>query len=168
MQILNPDEFRNNIKLKLNDKIGNKNRSHNLEISIYNYCIHEAIKQKILRKWTNKSFITLYIDRLRSIINNLTPYVLELIETNTIKTRQIGEMSFYELNPMKWVSYIETKKARDKNKYENTQQKVVSQFICRKCKGRNCSWVCQQVRSADEPMTTFISCLDCGNNWKMN
>jgi transcription elongation factor S-II len=23
-----------------------------------------------------------------------------------------------------------------------------------------------QTRSADEPMTTFVTCIDCGNRWK--
>jgi len=40
------------------------------------------------------------------------------------------------------------------------------QFQCNKCKKRRCTYFQMQTRSADEPMTTFIKCLECGNNWK--
>lgn len=175
--IADPSTFRANIRARLFEKLNAhmqnakagqlQKRAHNLEVSIYNYCIQESITRNILRKWTNGAFVTLYINRLKSIIANLSPYIIELLESHTITTRQLGSMDFYNLNPLKWVTLIEIKKQRDKNKYENTQ-KVTSQFICRKCKSRNCNWTCQQIRSADEPMTTFISCNDCGNNWKMN
>jgi len=37
---------------------------------------------------------------------------------------------------------------------------------CGKCKKRNCSYNQVQTRSADEPMTTFVYCNECGNRWK--
>lgn len=39
-------------------------------------------------------------------------------------------------------------------------------FTCGKCKGTRCSYRELQTRSADEPMTVFLRCLDCGNRWK--
>lgn len=166
--ISNPEQFRKNIAEQLDKKIQHKRRSHNLEVSIYNYCIRKATNKKILRKWNNKYFVNLYIDRLRSIMNNLNDYMLDLIQQKVIKTRQIGEMSFYEMNPIKWTKLVELKKIRDKNKFENTAQKVVSLFICKKCRGRNCTNTPIQTRSCDEGITNFITCMDCGCNWKMS
>ena len=37
---------------------------------------------------------------------------------------------------------------------------------CRKCGSRSTSYYEVQTRSADEPMTQFITCLDCNNRWK--
>jgi transcription elongation factor S-II len=39
-------------------------------------------------------------------------------------------------------------------------------FQCGKCKQRKCTYYQMQTRSADEPMTTFVSCTNCGNKWK--
>ena len=38
---------------------------------------------------------------------------------------------------------------------------------CRSCGGDHTTWTQVQTRSADESMTVFASCLDCGNRWKM-
>jgi len=37
---------------------------------------------------------------------------------------------------------------------------------CGKCKKNNCTYNQIQTRSADEPMTTFVLCNECGNRWK--
>jgi len=37
---------------------------------------------------------------------------------------------------------------------------------CGKCKKRNCTYNQLQTRSADEPMTTFVLCNECGHRWK--
>jgi len=37
---------------------------------------------------------------------------------------------------------------------------------CGKCGKRNCTYNQLQTRSADEPMTTFVVCNECGNRWK--
>lgn len=39
-------------------------------------------------------------------------------------------------------------------------------FKCSKCGKRQCSYRQLQTRSADEPMTTFVSCISCGHKWK--
>ncbi|CAD6566954.1 MAG: RNA polymerase II elongation factor [Cyphobasidiales sp. Tagirdzhanova-0007] len=41
-------------------------------------------------------------------------------------------------------------------------------FECGKCKKRRTTYYQMQTRSADEPMTTFVSCLNCGNNWRFS
>jgi len=38
---------------------------------------------------------------------------------------------------------------------------------CKRCKQHNCAYTEVQTRSADEPMTLFVLCKNCGNRWKM-
>ena len=51
------------------------------------------------------------------------------------------------------------------------QLKLMNQVLqmnyqCWKCKNRKCTFYQLQTRSADEPMTTFVSCLSCANRWR--
>ncbi|KAH7102441.1 transcription elongation factor [Auriculariales sp. MPI-PUGE-AT-0066] len=43
-----------------------------------------------------------------------------------------------------------------------------SAFICTRCKGNKTRYRQAQTRSADEPMTTFVTCVTCGNRWKFS
>lgn len=42
----------------------------------------------------------------------------------------------------------------------------VDSFECEKCGERNAYYFQQQTRGADEPMTVFVTCLECGNKWR--
>jgi DNA-directed RNA polymerase subunit M/transcription elongation factor TFIIS len=39
-------------------------------------------------------------------------------------------------------------------------------FKCGKCKSNKTEYYQLQTRSADEPMTTYVTCRGCGNRWK--
>ena len=54
----------------------------------------------------------------------------------------------------------------DELKYKIKPEAMTDQFKCRKCFSRSCSYYEVQTRSADEPMTQFITCLNCKNRWK--
>lgn len=49
---------------------------------------------------------------------------------------------------------------------KNTETKE-GEIMCFRCKGRKVHTNQKQIRSADEPMTTFCFCLNCKNTWKM-
>ena len=75
-------------------------------------------------------------------------------------------LNHQELNHEKWAQLIDAKSKRDKNKFETNIAAATDTFTCRKCKGKNCTYYLQQVRSADEPCTIFVQCIDCGQRWK--
>ena len=41
------------------------------------------------------------------------------------------------------------------------------EYQCENCGGRRCKSNQIQMRSADEPMTLFIKCIDCGYSWRI-
>eukprot|EP00930_Biecheleria_cincta_P023719 TRINITY_DN17081_c0_g1_i1.p1 TRINITY_DN17081_c0_g1~~TRINITY_DN17081_c0_g1_i1.p1 ORF type:complete len:358 (-),score=106.68 TRINITY_DN17081_c0_g1_i1:514-1587(-) len=49
---------------------------------------------------------------------------------------------------------------------KNGQMNLTGMFTCGKCKGTKTTYFQMQTRSSDEPMTTFVTCLTCGNRWK--
>ena len=166
--IANPEYFRNNIRDNIESKLKNKNSSINLEIGIYNYTIKEADRHKIVKKWDNSSFVQIYLDHIKSILMNLNENVIEQIKNKEIKAQNVAFMTHQELCPKKWANAIERKTIRDKVKFESKMEATTDTFTCRKCKSNRCSYYLLQTRSADEPMTCYVSCLDCGKRWKTN
>jgi transcription elongation factor S-II len=165
-KIDNPDLFRSNIKQKLNEILKDEKNSNNMEKGIYNYSLKEADQNKIVKKWDNKHFVQIYIDRLRSIVVNLKGEILDHIKDGSIKPHIVAFMTHQELAPEKWAKLIESKSKRDKNKFETNIAAATDTFTCRKCKGNQCTYYQMQTRSADEPMTTFVTCISCGTRWK--
>jgi len=166
LKIENPELFRSNIREKLNKIIQNEKHTSNLEKGIFNYSLKEAEQRKIVKKWDNHSFIQIYLDRLRSIMTNLKGEILENIKDGTIKPHIVAFMTHQELAPDKWATLIIAKTKRDKNKFETNISAATDTFTCRKCKGNQCTYYQMQTRSADEPMTTFVTCLLCSARWK--
>jgi len=79
-KITNSQVFRENIRGKLQDIlcITDDSISVNLEKGVFNYALHEAGRKKIVKKWENPQFVTIYIDRLRSVYMNLKSETLLL------------------------------------------------------------------------------------------
>lgn len=165
--IKNPNEFRNNIVNILIKILNNNKISLNLEKGIYNYCIQTATKNNIVKKWDNKFFVTLYINRLRTIYINLKdPDLYKKIINKKIYAHEVAFMTHQEMLPNKWNKLLELKKERDENKYASKIEASTDNFTCRKCNSKRCTFYQLQTRSADEPMTTYVNCLDCTSRWK--
>lgn len=43
---------------------------------------------------------------------------------------------------------------------------TTDQFKCARCGQRKCTYYQMQTRSADEPMTTYVTCVNCSKRWK--
>ena len=145
------------------DKIGK-----NIEKGIYNYTIQESTFRQIIKKWTNPLFCDIYSSRLKTIIHNLTknPDLLEQVKSHQITPEALSSMTHQEMMPSHWKDKIELKTKRDRSKFSTNLEVSSILFSCKKCKSKRCTYYELQTRSADEPATIFITCLDCGKNWK--
>jgi transcription elongation factor S-II len=169
--IENQAKFRENVRVKLEYVFKDMDRDEvfflNLEKGIYNYAIKEATSRKIIKKWENSVFVQLYVDRLRSIYMNFkNPDFLQQIKTEDIAPQTIAFMTHQEMNPERWDRLIQMKILRDKSKFTTNIEALTDMFTCKKCKSKKCTYYELQTRSADEPATIFVTCLDCGKHWK--
>lgn len=53
----------------------------------------------------------------------------------------------------------------DANTWKNVDQ---AETKCPKCEHEKAYFMQMQIRSADEPSTTFYRCVSCSHNWKEN
>ena len=167
VKIANPDQFRCNIRAKIDQFIKNENHSLNLEKGIYNYALKEATNRKVVKKWDNPYFVQIYMDHLRSIYTNLqNKDLLSQLQKGDMKPHEIAFMTHQEMRPDIWKELIEAKTKKDMAKYESNIEASTDTFTCRKCRQNKCTFYLQQLRSADEPMTCFVQCITCGNRWK--
>jgi transcription elongation factor S-II len=166
-KIPNPELFRNNVSQKFNLLFDDELLSKNMEKGIFNFAIKEAKVRKIIKKWENPHFSQLYVDRFRTLYLNLkNDDLLNQIKNKDLAPQTFAFMTHQEMNPQHWRSLIEQKIKRDANKFTNNIQASTDMFTCKKCKSKRCTYYELQTRSADEPATIFVTCLDCGKNWK--
>jgi transcription elongation factor S-II len=166
-KITNPTQFRSNIRQQFKIFELDDDTSTNLEIGIFNYAIKESTKNKIIKKWENPLFVQIYKDRLYSIYTNLKKdELVKRIRTKELTPQIIAFMTHQEMDPSRWHLFIEKKMKRDSSKFDKKVQASTDMFTCRKCKSKKCTYYELQTRSADEPATIFVTCLDCGKNWR--
>jgi len=168
-KIENPEQFRKNIREKLIVFFKKEKDSINLEKGVYNWTVKEATNKKVVKKWDNPFFVQIYIDHLRSIYINLkNDRLIKMVNNGEIKSQEIAFMTHQEICPEKWEELIKEKSIRDKNKFEQNVEAMTDRFKCRKCHSKRCTYYQLQVRSSDEGITTYVSCLDCGQRMKFN
>ena len=164
----NPDKFRIEIRKRLGAFFTNEKHSLNLEKGIHNWALKEANNRKVVKKWDNPYFVCIYLNHLKSIFINLNKNkeIINLVNNGNIKAHTVAFMTHQEFCPGKWDPLIEAKMKRDKNKFEVNIEAATDTFKCRKCRSTKTTYYQMQTRSADEPMTTFVTCIDCGQRWK--
>ncbi|KAG6547195.1 hypothetical protein Mapa_011447 [Marchantia paleacea] len=110
--------------------------------------------------------------KYRSIMFNLkdanNPDLRRRVLLGEIEPEQLMTMSVDDMASDQ--RKAENKKIKDKALFECERglkaAASTDQFKCGKCKQRKCTYFQMQTRSADEPMTTFVTCVNCNNHWK--
>lgn len=171
--IKQPDVFRLNIVKKLNTLIRKKNISINLEKGIFNYAIKASKERNVIRKWDNPYFVILYLDKFKTIYNNLNKNsqvhntnLMKRLKQGEFKPHELAFMTHHQMYPEKWKKLVTAKIERDTNATKIDFSAATDDFTCWKCKGNKCRYYQMQTRAADEPTTTFVTCLSCANRWK--
>ena len=160
------------IHRRLEHQLDQTQRS-SLERGIYNAAITNASKNGVRRHWENPEFVSVYKSIARSTLANVDPlaYVhnerlLQRVQAGELNPESIAGMTASELFPEKWADQEEERLKRETALLEGNSDEGSSLFTCNRCQKSRTRYFEMQTRSADEPMTIFIRCLNCGKQWR--
>lgn len=135
-----------------------------------------AIKEGIEVDWGNRVFWNMYRNKAISLYENLKgtdSYVdnkenwMEKLKRNELTISQFVEMNAFDMCPSRWKATIEKIIENEKKLYSKKDSASIFMW-CSGCKKKSkCDYYQMQTRSADEPMTTFVTCLECDKQWKI-
>ena len=142
----------------------------NIEVSIFNWTVRRHPRNA---SWENKVFKEAYKYRflemkralldggLLSRLNDKSIKAKDLVHMEADKLMPDGPYSQTIIKAKQREIYMEQQKAKMDEEYEGI-------FKCMKCGSKKTTYYQLQTRSADEPMTTFVTCTNCENHWKFS
>lgn len=128
----------------------------------------EEIVELLKKRTTSEKNINIFLKYLLHIEKQAQiDYIGMILDTeiplkdilSDLKEGKVG----YEL-----CAYKDLKEKKDMEYIRETEPSEVVEGLhkCYKCKNKKVSTYSVQLRSADEPMTHFFTCIVCGNKWK--
>jgi len=153
-------------QMDINKIIQNIDIAIKIELSIFEYsliyCLNNGYDQKFIKP--------IYNDKVYNIISNLDQ--THIINNQTFKNNilngkinpsYVAFMSPSQLHPIQWQYWVKKKEYKE---WRENSIAYSDAYKCFKCGESKCKISQAQTRSADEPMTTFVTCLVCHNTFK--
>ena len=144
-----------------------------LEKAIFKVAFDLAAKNFVPRNWKSNQFKDIYKQIVRIVLWNTHPKspvgnirLLDRVKDGEFELEAIPSMTSYELFPEKWKELADKQLIREQKLLEGDRSRATDQYKCHRCGKRECTYYELQTRSADEPMTIFITCLNCGKRWR--
>ena len=135
-----------------------------LELAIFEYSCEYLKHKESNACYLNSIYITKFNELCRALNPNNT-YILDGLSNGTIDVYDLPYLRLHILNKQKWEPIT---KRLEHIEFKKNNMATTDIYQCRKCKKRKCTIRQMQTRSADEPMTTFVKCVECGTEWKFN
>lgn len=149
-----------------------------LELIEDNIDIVDAIKKYKKLAKTDESIKNVYTNNKKLFLNVIETVVetdeqvLQHIKDIWNELKNTEMLTVNKRERLYW-SFPQTQKNMLNVYFELYQTRKVSKgveglFKCIQCKSSNTKYTSKQTRSADEPMTIFVTCQDCGKMWTNN
>jgi DNA-directed RNA polymerase subunit M/transcription elongation factor TFIIS len=144
-----------------------------IENVILYIAFQESTKKEVMKHFENPLFEHIYQMVARRIIGNLQPecYVqnkdlYQKIKNGDLIIEHLRSMGIMELAPNLYNDLRNRQLLREQSQLEGNKALATKRFQCNRCHKRECTYYELQTRSADEPMTIFVNCLNCGKRWR--
>ncbi len=140
--------------------------------------LEQTVYDKLLAEYPQVNltiFTNMYNNLMRHLWVNLDPtaylqntYLKNSVLDGSIQIKDIPYLSNRELYPDKWRAYNKREEIELHYQINGEAYVPTTLFTCKRCKKNKCKYFQLQVRSCDEGMTNFITCMNCNNHWKQN
>lgn len=135
-----------------------------------------AVESAIIKlpETSNSHTSDFYKEKVRSLYQNLknkaNPELRARILNGKLAPERFAVMTHDEMKSEKQKEEeAKIQKENLNNSMVPQEEKSMSDYMeCSKCKQKKVSFTQAQTRSADEPMTTFCECQNCGKRWKFS
>ena len=170
-----PDIRKINIGI-FNKLLNDESICRTIEHSIYNFSVDKCLNNDIIPDWDNKQLRDIYYNKSKGLYLNLddSSYIKnqgfkQRLLDGAIDIKNIAYLKPIDVMPENWMKIIEEDKHKAAIIEACENEAATKRFVCpnKKCRARKSIYNEVQTRSADEPMTLFITCLVCGKRWKM-
>ena len=132
-----------------------------IEFGVYEYTLVYVTMKNIIIDLMP----AIYNDKINDLLLNLddksaieNKTLKKSIEKNEINPQLLAFLKPQDLHPERWKDLIRKNNLREEKKKNIA---VTDLYQCNKCKERRCRMMEIQTRGSDEPMTRFITCLNC-------
>jgi DNA-directed RNA polymerase subunit M/transcription elongation factor TFIIS len=166
--------------------------SRNAEISVLNWAVKATRRIGQEASWENRVFKNFYKTKVQwltaemkrcpkvhvtlNVVGNgvqtslvVGPQLVHRLLRKELDTKNLANYSAEVLWPGgPWDQALQRARQKDLAAWAAKSQEKVADglFKCGRCKSQKTTYYQLQTRSADEPMTTFVTCVNCGNRWK--
>ena len=128
-----------------------------------------ALIHTFMNNFQQKFVISVYLDKINEIKNNINgnekinnQTLKQSILNGEIRPELVSFLSPQQMHPKRWAEIMSIRKFREDK--ENNMA-TTDLYKCRKCGERKSKVSQLQIRSADEPTSTFVTCLVCYNTF---
>ena len=173
-------------------KVGQGSTSKNAEISILNWTRERVRAMRSDPSWENKLYRQIYkqkvahlsaeLDRAPMVATDLKvdgervkvelqvmPQLVRRLQTKQLDAKKLA---WYDADvlwpdgPYGRMAFARQARDLQMEKAKAKEEDYSGLFKCGKCKSVKTTYYQMQTRSADEPMTSYITCTNCGHKWK--
>ena len=166
--------------------------ARNCERSVYNWAVQETRCVSDDPSWENRIFRWRYKQKAFGLLKelerapvvvpelqvtgeevrlklNFVPQLVRRLQLKELESKSLARYSADVLwpdGPWANIAFELRRKDLAMEAAKAKEEDYEGQFKCGKCKGTKTTYYQMQTRSADEPMTTYVTCKSCGNRWK--